>query len=214
MPGVLAAPSKPKNPRYPSWPEQREEVATVICEGPSAHWNQKKLRAHAKGPIVAINRAIAYPIPVDFWATSDDPSRLWEWAQDYLNPKTKLFTTHVSLMSWKGLVPDIRRVYHWHASEMREDFLKDENGQYPLIPTLFPVLAWLLHVGVKEVRLLGSDFMGSGTPFIEESWNPMADDDYQARWNVERLYLARSIDHYRAKGARIKRWQKSKPVEL
>lgn len=210
---MLAAPQKLLNPRYPSWPERPEEVVTVVCEGPSAHWNQKKLRRHAKGPVVAVNRAIAYPLPVDFWATADDPNKLWEWSQDYLHERTRFFTTHTSLLAWKGLLPDIQRVYHWHSSEMREDYLEDENGQYPLIPTLFSVLAWLLHLGVKEVRLIGSDFMGSGTPFLD-SWKPLADEDYQARWRVERLYLAHSMKHYRAKGARITRWKTSKPVPL
>ena len=211
---MLATAQKVLNPRYPSWPKVPEEVVTVVCEGPSAHWNQKKLKAYAKGPIVAVNRAIAYPLPFDFWAQADEPTKLWDWGQDYLHERTRFFTTHVSLLSWSKLIPDIKRVYHWEASEMKEDYLEDENGHFPLVPTLFHVLAWLLFLKVKEVRLIGADFMGSGTPFIPESWAPMANPDYENRWAIERLYLARSIDHYRAKGARIKRWQKSKPVRL
>lgn len=211
---MLATTRRVLNPRYPTWPEVPQDVVTVVCEGPSAHWSQAKLRAYCKGPVVAVNRAIAYPVPVDFWATADDPTKLWEWGQAFLHRRTRLFSTHTSLMIWSELLPDIRRVYHWPATEMRHPDLEDENGQFPLVPTLFHVLAWLLHLGTKEVRLLGADFMGSGTPFIEWSWKPMTDADYENRWAVERLYLARSMDHYRAKGARIVRWKKSKPVSL
>jgi hypothetical protein len=50
---------------------------------------------------------------------------------------------------------------------------------------------------------------GSGTHFLAD-WSDDADEGYQLRWAVEREMLAHSVRFYRAKGARISRWDRSK----
>jgi len=195
-------------PDYPSWPERPEPVATVICEGPSAHGGRQHLLAHLAGPVVAVNRAIAYSTttPIDFWATTDDPRMLWDDYSPLLHEGTRIFSTVNNLLIWKDLGVDIGRVYHWPATYMTEFATEEESG--PLIPTLFPVLAWLLRQGTKEVRLLGADMIGSGTPGID--YEPVADEGHEMRWAVERAMLAACMRKYRLTGARIRRWNRSK----
>ena len=159
---------------------------------------------------MAVNRAIAYgaEIPIDIWATTDDPRVLWEAAQPHLRPDVGFFTTVNNLLVWRDLGVDVGRLYHWRSTYMDDLRLEGEDTG-PLIPTIFPVLAWLLHMGTKEVRLLGADMLGSGTPGID--YEPVADEGHQMRWEVERTMLAASMRQYRLRGARIRRWQQSKP---
>lgn len=158
---------------------------------------------------MAINRAIQFSdtVPIDFWATTDDPRNLWVDYQECLHPTTRLFSTRNNLLAWSSLLPDIQRLYHWEPTPMDAFALGDEDA--PLIPTLFPVLAWILRQGTKEVVLIGADMIGSGTPGID--FRPVAEDGYDVRWLVERRMLALSILQYRNKGSRIVRWSKSKP---
>lgn len=158
---------------------------------------------------MAINRAIQFSdtVPIDFWATTDDPRNLWTDYQECLHPTTRLFSTRNNLMVWNSLLPDIQRLYHWEPTFMEDLVVGDELA--PLIPTLFPVLAWILRQGTKEVVLLGADMIGSGTPGID--FRPVADDGHEYRWLVERRMLALSMRRYKAQGSRIVRWSKSKP---
>lgn len=202
------------SPVYSSvWPERRLERVTVVCEGPSAlRASPADLHAAAlDGPIVAVNRAIAFSdvLPIDVWATTDDPRNLWEWAQPHLHDETKLLSVEDKVIVWQKLLPDFSRLYAWHPSSMDAEGLQDEHGLHPLVPSLFPVLAWLLHVGARDVRLLGVDMVGSGTPFLDD-YSDDADEGYQIRWAVEREMLAHTARHYRARGARITRWDRSK----
>jgi len=206
---MLATEERPLTPLHPTWPERPQETVTVLCEGPSVFLGRYELLAHSRGPVVAVNRAIAFSheIPIDFWATTDDPLNLWEWAQPSLHEGTRLFSTRNNLMAWEAILPDIQRLYHWTSTYMDELAVGDELA--PLIPTLFPVLAWCLRQGAKEVRLLGCDMIGSGTPGID--FRPVADEGHVLRWEVERRLLALSHKQYRTQGSRIVRWPMSKP---
>lgn len=196
-----------------TFPEKPERSATVVCEGPSACFASpdELHRACLDGPVIAVNRAIHFSdvIPIDVWATTDDPRNLWEWAQPFLPEATKLFTVEDKAFVWEKLLPDFSKLYAWHPSSMDAEGLIDEHGLHPLVPTLFPVLAWLLHLGTKHVHLVGVDMAGSGTPFAPD-WHEDADEGYQIRWAVEREFLAHSVRFYRAKGARITRWDRSR----
>lgn len=204
----MQAVASPLLPRYHRWPERPQAVATVICEGPSAAARPEALARAAKGPVVAVNHAIGFSdrVPIDFWATTDDPRNLWGDYQEALHEETRLFSTENQLLVWRDLLPSIGRVYHWHGTAMKEYAVGSEPA--PAIPTVFPVLAWLLSVGVREVRLLGCDMRGSGTPGI--NFTEEEDEGHGLRWAVERTLLALSMKQYRAKGARIIRWKHSK----
>ena len=211
---MIQATHAPLLPAYPGFPEVRAERVTVLCEGPSAfHASQDELQAAcAGGPVIAINRAIAFSdrVPIDFWATYDDPRNLWEWAQPHLHSKTKLFTSEDKVIVWDTLLPDFERLYAWHPTSMDGgDVEPDANGLYPLMPTIFSTLAWLLKLQVQEVVLVGVDMAGKGTPFLGD-WDEDSDEMHECRWAVERVFLAHSSRFYRAKGARIKRWDKSR----
>lgn len=207
---MIATEVAPLIPRAQEWPEKPQERVTLLCEGPSAFVGAHELLAHSRGPVVAINRAIAFSpdIPIDFWATTDDPRNLWEWGQPYLHEKTRLFTTLNNLMCWDEMGVEATRIYHWRSTYM--DNLVGADGLAPLIPTLFPVLAWILQQGTKEVLLLGADMIGSGTPGID--FSPLADEGHALRWSVERRMLALSMRQYRTKGSRIRRWNRSRPL--
>lgn len=203
----------PLAPDYPEWPEMPFSCATVVCEGPSAFNARPEdiLAECLPGPILAVNRAIAFSddIPFDFWATFDDPQNLWGWAQPHLHPEAKLFTADGKVVLWGHLPVDLTRLYAWHQTIMEAKGMEDQNGLCPLVPTLFPLLAWILSLGVQEVKLIGVDMSGSGTPFLDD-WQDVADEGYQLRWEVERQFLAHSARFYRAKGARLTRWDPSK----
>jgi hypothetical protein len=191
------------------WPETRDRRAVVLCEGASL-WDGW-MHPYRGCPVVAVNRAIAIArdFPVDVWATLDHPANLWEWAQEYLHPATKLFTGDDKAIVWQRMLgPEIlQRLYAWPCTAMEE--LEDEDGLAPLIPTLFHVLPWLLSVGVREVDLLGADFSGTSSPLLED-FSITSDEGHALRWNVERAMLSLTMKQYRARGARIKRWTLSK----
>lgn len=199
------------------WPERPLERVTVVCEGPSAceASPDQLFSACLNGPIVAVNRAIAFSdvLPVDAWATMDDPRFLWDWAQAYLHPTTKLFSGDdtPNILLWRDILTDdgLGRLYTRPPTYMDELAEASEDGKAPMLPTLFHTLAWLLQVGAKHVRLVGCDMQGSGSPLGPE-WDPFPDEGHVLRWNVERELLAHSTKHYRARGARIERWQMSK----
>lgn len=222
---MLVARSAPKAPRCPSWPEVRFQEATVICEGPSACLaSHEALRAAIlDGPVVAVNRAIAFSaiVPVDAWATLDDPNHLWRWAQPHLHHRTKLFSSDgaPNILWWRDILGDanLGRLYTRQPTYMDELAEFTESGQAPMVPTLFHVLAWLLQVGVKRVRLIGCDMDGTGSPlqlsaFASSSpegrmgWSPTNDEGHHYRWQIEREFLRLSEKHYQKRQARIERW--------
>jgi hypothetical protein len=209
---LLATAVRP--PRFPAWPETRHPRATVVCEGPSACLaSSEALRASPlDGPVVAVNRAIAFSdrIPFDAWATLDDPRHLWGWAQPHLHQRTKLFSSDgaPNILFWRDILGDanIGRLYTRQPTYMDELADYTEGGQAPMVPTLFHVLAWLLQVGVRHVRLVGCDMDGSGSP-LAPTWDRKNDEGHVYRWQVEREFLRLSEKHYRARGARIERWE-------
>lgn len=210
MPETILEPQAPAFAA--SWPETPCEAVNVICEGPSSWRNPERLEESLlEGPVVAINRALAFSgyVPVDLWAAIDDPRNLWEWSTPYLAPETKLFTTDSKVILWQKYIEPgaMEKLYAWHETPMDE--MKDENGLAPVVPTLFSLLGWLLSTGAKKINLLGADFAGNSSPMLED-WQETPDEGFQLRWGVERKMLALSMRHYRAKGARIERWMLSK----
>jgi hypothetical protein len=195
----------PLAPRYASWPAREEEIVTVLADGPSLHESPHRAAESVCGPVVAVNRALRYSdaIPIDVWAMADDPTNLWDWSDPHRPDGLRYFTVHQNLLVWSELVQDISRLYCWPKTEMNEH-PKTSNGQYALVPTIFHVLAWLLKLGTKRVRLLGCDMAGSGNPGVD--WKLDEELGWRFRWGAERFFLARSMKHYRARGARIDRW--------
>jgi len=185
----------------------------VVCEGPSACYasSEALLGALLPGPCVAVNRAIMFSdvIPFDAWATMDDPRNLWGMAKKHLHERTKLFSGDEApnILIWRDILgDDVGKLYTRSPTYMDE--LTGSDGLAPMMPTLFHTLAWLLQVGAKRVRLIGCDMEGSGSP-IGPEWSPENDRGFHLRWQVEREMLRLSQEHYRARGARIERWQRS-----
>lgn len=158
-----------------------------------------------------MNRAIAFSaiVPFDAWATLDDPNHLWEWAKPSLHPRTKLFSSDgaPNILFWRDILGDagLGRLYTRQPTYMDELADYTDSGEPPMVPTLFHVLAWLLQVGVKRVRLVGCDMDGSGSP-IGPTWSSTTDEGHKYRWQVEREFLKFSEKHYRSRQARIERW--------
>ena len=212
MPAALT--EAPLAPACPDFPETRYEAATVICEGPSAcQASPEALRAALlDGPVMAVNRALAFSgaVPVDVWATMDDPRFLWTDYQESLHPAAKLFSGHdvPNIWIWREILGEEcgGRLYTRTPAYMEDMAEFTDDGKAPMAPTIFHALAWLLQVGVKRVRLVGCDMAGRGSP-IGLEWDPIPDLAHELRWNVERGMLALSMKHYRARGARIERWK-------
>ena len=200
-------------PSCPGFPETKYRSATIVCEGPGAclagalELNQACL----PGPIIAVNRAIGLSdrLPIDVWATMDDPLMLWEEWKGSLHEKAKLFSGNdfPNIWRWRMILGEdgSGRLYTRTPTYM-EDF-KDftDTGEAPMMPTLFHVLAWCLQVGVKEVRLIGCDMRGTGSP-LAGNWDAEEDTTYKIRWEIERRMLALSTKEFRKRGARLERW--------
>lgn len=217
---------EPLQPHCADFPEQVYREATVVCEGPSACLapTQALQAAPLRGPIVAVNRGIAFSdrLPIDVWATLDDPRLLWRWAQPLLPNRVKFFSSDgaPNILFWRDLLGEygLGRLYTRQPTYMDELAGYTASGQAPMVPTIFHVLAWLLQVGVKRVRLIGCDMEGTGSPLYlsafgsdsEENrmgWDSTADEGHVYRWQVEREFMRLSENHYRKRGARIERWQ-------
>jgi hypothetical protein len=201
----------PRN--FPGWPESPEGSVNVLCEGPSLALLEPANLLH--GPVVAVNRALAVSseVPIDCWATVDQPSNLWEWARPHLGADQALFTVYNHVGFWEDAIGHDginSRLYAWPPTFMgpteTDEGFHDDRGRPPLVPTLFHVLAWLSSlVGTKRVRLFGCDMRGSGSG---ESFSEAMDMGWVFRWRVERRMLALSTRHCRARGQRIERWAK------
>lgn len=178
------------------WP-----VANVLCEGPSI--SDIDPDALLLGPTVAVNRALAVPdIKKDFWATSDDPRALWSWSEEHRKPGLRFFSTDQNAGVWMLLLgEEIRRLYSVHMTAMAHD----ENGAMVILPTVVPVLAWLLRLGVKRIRVFGADMRGMGSPLLGD-WKHDPDWKWRSRWDVERVLFAHIARTARERGARIERW--------
>lgn len=208
---ALLAPLAPSCPDFPETPYRQ---ATVVCEGPGACFASPLELALAclPGPIIAVNRAIRFAdrLPIDVWASMDDPRHLWGWAEPYLDPTTKLFSGNdfPNIWLWREILGEDAggRLYTRSPTYMEELAEVAVDGAAPMMPTLFHVLAWLLQVGVREVRLVGCDMAGTGSPLME-CWDPVENEEHQSRWGIERTLLALSIRQFRARGARLSRWQ-------
>lgn len=182
------------------WP-----VANVLCEGPSI----EKIDPDALllGPTVAVNHALSVPgVRVDFWATSDDPMNLWEWSEKHRTAGLRYFSTDQNAHIWYGVLGDriSRLLYSVHMTTMG----RDENGMLIILPTVIPLLAWLLRIGCKRIRVFGADMCGQGSPLVSE-WKQDPDRHWRSRWAVERVLFAHAVRTARGMGARIERW---KPV--
>lgn len=197
------------------WPETASERCNVLCEGPSIQ--DLDLEDLLDGPVVAVNHTLSLVtkgVPIDVWATVDDPKNLWEWAQPYLEPETKLFSTENNLLVWTELLGnEPERLYVWEPTYM-EGFMDDE-GKAPLLPTLSMVFPWLFKVGVRHVRLFGVDMRGSSSHLHQAiPYSDDEDDGWDLRWDVERRLLAVTMRKFRELGGRIERWGTPKRTRL
>lgn len=174
----------------------------LLLEGPSILWAQE--RDLLFGPVVAVNHAICLDVPIDFWATSDNPNKLWEWSEPYRTPDLRFFTAgDKNLLLMLDLVEDSQRVYGRGETVIGTDHEKRGNI---ILPTVIPVLAWLLACGAHRVRLFGCDMRGTHSPLHMSL--EFTEDDPHSRWIVERSLLAHAYRQYRAQGARIERWNR------
>jgi hypothetical protein len=200
-----------------TWPGKAHRHVNVLLEGPSIR--ELDVNDLMDGPVVAVNRAILLSdrIPIDCWATVDQPSNLWGTCKEHLHPETTLFTSGNNLSMWEDLIGDevYQRMYSWNPTYMGatdddpEGFF-DCDGRPPLMPTIFHVLPWLSFLeGTEHVRLFGCDMRGAGAalgdqePFTEEGHA-----GWKFRWDVERRMLALSTKKFRERGQRIDRWAK------
>jgi len=203
----------PLAPSCHDFPETKYREATIVCEGPGACFASPRELAVAclTGPIIAVNRAIALGdrIPIDVWATLDDPTALWEEWHEHVHPDAKLFSGNdfPNIWRWRMILGEdgAGRLYTRTPTYMEELKEFSEDGAAPMMPTLFHALAWCLQVGVRHVRLLGCDMRGSGSP-LAESWAPEEDETFKVRWEIERKMLALSTKEFRKRGARLERW--------
>jgi hypothetical protein len=210
---VILLSQGPTRPLYAHWPERREVCANVVCEGPSACYaSAVDLNAALlNGPCVAVNRAICLSevIPFDVWAMMDDPRPLFSQYGRHAPDGIRYFSGDdaPNILFWRDLLgAGIGRLYTRSPSYMDQLACVSPDGAAPMVPTVFHALAWLLQVGVKRVRLIGCDMEGSGSP-IGPTWSKHTDEGHELRWEVERKMLELSETHYRARGARIERWQ-------
>lgn len=199
-----------------NWPETPSESCNVLCEGPSIQ--ELDLDDLLDGPVVAVNHTLALAargVPIDCWATVDNPTNLWGWAQEYLADDTKLFSTENNCLAWWEILGEdcFQRLYVYEPTYM-EGFLDDE-GKPPLLPTLMLVFPWLWKVGVKNVRLFGVDMQGSSSPLHSgEVYSTSEDDGWDLRWDVERRLLAITMKKFRDLGGRIERWGTQRKTRL
>lgn len=208
---LLEVETVPLQPAYPDFPENGERYANVLCEGPSI---LLALRGDLlPGPTVAVNHALglSWKLPVDVWATSDDPNHLWGWSHPHLPPAAKLFSTENNCLLWETLLGTEElneRLYGWQPTYM--EHLETPEQKAPVLPTVMPVLAWLAHVGVEEVRLFGCDMEGQNSPLSAEPYSDEEDIGWEWRWEHERKLLSLAIKKYRERGKRLSRWVKAR----
>jgi hypothetical protein len=200
-------------PAYPDWPETAYPTATVVCEGPGACFaSPRELnQALLPGPVIAVNRAIKLSdrIPIDMWALMDDPKPLWEFAGDAIHPEVKFLSGNdmPNIWHWRELLGEdcAGRLYAKEPTYMENLAAVTVDGMAPMLSTIFHVLAWLLKVRARHVRLIGCDMRGAGSP-LAGRWNADDDEDFKFRWEIERVLLAHCVRQYRARGARLERW--------
>ena len=209
---MLTATEEALAPAFPGWPERRERFVNVLCEGPSIlEFDPSQL---LPGPVVAINHALSLSdrVPIDFWATVDEPKVLWDWAQPHLHQDCKIFTTENNLAFWVetiGYEDGSRRLYAKEPSYMVETehspaFL-GQNGHAALLPTVTHVLGWLYHLDA-DVRVFGADMRGSDSPLSIAPFSEDEDEGWQFRWDAERRLFALSTKKFRSRGKRLERW--------
>jgi len=187
------------------WPEMPWPYANVLCEGPSiASLDPGHL---LKGPVLAVNRAIklAETLRVDFWAISDRPTLLWEWAEPYRKEGLRYFSTDQNILPFVPLIGEKRleKVYTTAPTAIQAT----KKG-YVILPTIVPLLGWLLRQGVRRVRVFGADMTGYGTPILNDYVKES--EKARGRWIVERVLFSEAIRAYRERGATLERWPKKR----
>lgn len=213
VPVLLGAPLRPAHAR--TWPEEPLPFANVLCEGPSVL--EARPEDLLPGPVLAVNHAIALSstLPVDCWATVDDPRNLWEWGREHLHRTTKLLSTENNLPVWHRLIGmrSVNRrlyasspVFMEAVPETGEGYI-GEDGKPPLLPTVVHALGWLRKVGARHVRLFGCDMGGQGSPLSPIPYREEASEQSNFRWGVERALIGLSMKHYRREGLRLERWK-------
>lgn len=194
-----------------SWPEKGEEKVNVLCEGPSIQRLERE--DLLPGPVVAINHAISLSskLPIDCWATVDDPKKLWRWSKRYRPRELKLFTTENNLGFWAKLLGEggfNKKMYAWVPTYM--EHLATPTEKAPVIPTVITVLSWLASLkDTKHVRLYGCDMRGSESPLSPGGFSEEEDIGWQYRWAIERHFISLMTKKYRASGKRLERWVKA-----
>lgn len=196
------------------WPEEPERAVNVLCEGPSILRLRKEDLLH--GPVVAVNHALSLEgyrgLRVDLWATSDNPETLRKWSLPFRRPGLRYWTTDPHLHLWstqEEIVPQ-GLLYSVEETVMEET----ASGALTVLPTVFPLLAWLQRVGAEHIRIFGSDMEGSGSPIGHEPWVPEEECStwntvWGWRWGVERALLAHTIRALRERGVRCERWRQT-----
>ena len=206
----------PLRPRYAkTWPEAPQDAANVLCEGPSVLGASRS--DLLPGPVLAVNRAIALSetFPIDFWASSDDPRNLWEWAKPYFPSGCKILSVDNNIPVWHRLLghrTTNRKLYAPdptfmdRVDETNEGYI-GSDGKAPLVPTVMHAIGWLYRLGVKRVRLFGCDMRGEGSPLGSIPWQEAESDGTKFRWGVERTMLGLSMKGYRKTDQRLERWK-------
>ena len=181
----------------------------VLCEGPSI----EALRPEdlLPGPTVAVNHALSLSgkVPIDFWATVDDPDLLWAWSERHRHEQVKLWTTENNTPYYQDFLGEAweGRLYVWVQTFM--EHLKEGDKKPPVIPTVVALLGWLSNMpGVEHVRMFGCDMVGTDSPLAAAGYSPDEDIGWEYRWIMERQLLALAFNKYRLQGKRIERWAK------
>lgn len=188
---------------------------SVLCDGPSIeHLRPEDVEGTA---VVAVNCTIALVqrgIPIDIWATTDCPARLWGWSAPHraLLPDLELFTTdnYILTLHYQHGVP-IEKIWAVPPPYMGEHRAKE--GHRIVLPTLFTVLSWLYKLGQSPVRVFGADMRGTGSPLA--SWNPWRPEESEGvrwRWGNEREALAHAARLYRSRSLRLERVRLAAPL--
>lgn len=167
---------------------------TILCGGPSLN-DLDPTTFSPKGPVVAVNFAITYPVHVDYLCALDPPACFLPEVLDAIPSHTIVMCQGIHVEVWRALG---LRTWHFPSREceFREQLIPERCPDMDLAvytaTSMFPAMGVAIHCGARILNVYGADLVGRGGFYKTFGLNDgkKNEEQWEDRWKNQREQLA------------------------
>ncbi len=165
----------------------------ILCGGPSL--NQLDPETYSpKGPVIAVNFAVTYPVQIDYLCALDGTQCFSDWVLDAIPRHVTVMCQGCNVHSWRKL-----GLRTWEFPSREVDFREllipkrcpDMSLAVYTQTSMFPAMGLSIHCGARILNVYGADLAGEGGfAGFGKADHEKTEEDWENRWVRQRGELA------------------------